>query len=95
MTSDRFGRQGITRHGLQTVQRVSKGGRVGGSDETSLPDRLRGILIGLGIIGLMVAVYVTTMKGFGSALDKHRSENLGYPVEDVHRDRSSQPPATR
>jgi type II secretory pathway component PulM len=53
---------------LQTVQRVSKGGRVGGSDETSLPDRLRGILIGLGIIGLLVAVYLTTMKGFGRTL---------------------------
>jgi hypothetical protein len=59
------GRQGITRHGLQTIQRVSKSGRDGGPDGVSLLDQLRGILIGLGIIGLLVAVYLTTMKGFG------------------------------
>jgi hypothetical protein len=62
-------RPGITRHGLQTIQRISsKTGRSGGSDGSSLLDRLRGILIGLGIIGLMVAVYLSTMKGFGRAL---------------------------
>jgi hypothetical protein len=47
---------------------VSKSGRDGGPDGVSLLDQLRGILIGLGIIGLLVAVYLTTMKGFGRTL---------------------------
>jgi hypothetical protein len=43
-----------------------------------------GLLVGFGIVSLLFAVNVAAMKGFGRALDRHWTENVGYPgVEDA------------
>jgi Na+-transporting methylmalonyl-CoA/oxaloacetate decarboxylase gamma subunit len=48
--------------------------------------QLRGILVGLGIVFFLIAVYVIAMKGFGRALDKAWVENAGYPgLEDAYK----------
>src|SRR5882724_9246264 len=48
--------------------------------------QFRGILIGVGIVFFLIAVYVVAMKGFGRALDKAWSENAGYPgLEDAYK----------
>jgi Na+-transporting methylmalonyl-CoA/oxaloacetate decarboxylase gamma subunit len=48
--------------------------------------QLRGLLIGVGIVFFLIAVYVVAMKGFGRALDKAWVENAGYPgVEDAYK----------
>jgi Na+-transporting methylmalonyl-CoA/oxaloacetate decarboxylase gamma subunit len=56
--------------------------------------QLRGILIGVGIVILLLAVYVATMKGFGRALNKQWEENAGYPgIEDAYKRNGSNNPA--
>jgi hypothetical protein len=48
--------------------------------------QFRGILIGVGIVFFLIAVYVVVMKGFGRALDKAFVENAGYPgLEDAYK----------
>jgi len=47
---------------------------------------LGSIVIGVGVVFLLAAVYVVGMKGFGKALDRHWAENVGYPgVEDAYK----------
>jgi hypothetical protein len=47
--------------------------------------QLGGILIGVGILIGLQAVYVVSMKGFGRALDQHWKDNFGYPgLEDAY-----------
>lgn len=48
--------------------------------------QLRAVLIGVGIVFFLGATYTVAMKGFGRALDRHWSENVGYPgVEDAYK----------
>jgi Na+-transporting methylmalonyl-CoA/oxaloacetate decarboxylase gamma subunit len=48
--------------------------------------QLRAVLVGVGIVFFLIAVYVVAMKGFGRALDKAWVENAGYPgVEDAYK----------
>jgi len=43
-----------------------------------------GLLFGFGIVSLLFTVNFAAMKGFGRALDRHWSENVGYPgIEDA------------
>jgi hypothetical protein len=52
----------------------------------SLPTSVKGLLIGFGVVGLLFAIHVVTMKGFGRALDRHWAEDVGYPgVEDAYK----------
>jgi hypothetical protein len=47
--------------------------------------QLGGILIGVGILIGLQAVYFVSMKGFGRALDQHWRDNFGYPgLEDAY-----------
>jgi hypothetical protein len=80
--SDGFGRRPpMTREDLKAIQQAPAGG--GGASFT-LPVPVRGLLLGFGVVGLLFAVYVVAMKGFGRALDRHWSESVGYPgVEDA------------
>jgi hypothetical protein len=79
-----FGRrQAIPRESLKTMQAAPAGN---GRSGFPVPAPVRGLLIGFGIVGLLFAVHVATMKGFGRALDRHWAENAGYPgVEDAYR----------
>ena len=78
--SDGFGRRRpITRQELRAAQQAPAGGGAG----FLLPASV-GLLLGFGIVSLLFAVNVSAMKGFGRALDRHWSENVGYPgVEDA------------
>ena len=81
-------RQAITRDTLRSIQGVSPAAaRDDGVNFFSSPlwRQLRGMLIGIAIVGLLVAVYIATMKGFGRALDQHWAQYVGYPsVEDAY-----------
>ena len=79
--SDGFGRRRpTTRQELQATQQAPAGGGAGGF---MLPASV-GLLLGFGIVSLLFAINFTAMKGFGRALDRHWSENVGYPgVEDA------------
>jgi hypothetical protein len=78
--SDGFGRRRpITRQELQATQQPPAGGGAG----FVLPASV-GLLLGFGIVSLLFAVNFAAMKGFGRALDRHWTENVGYPgVEDA------------
>jgi len=71
-----------------------KRGQTAGLDFAAIPvtpvppasGTLGGILFGLAIVGCLVGGYVVMMKGFGSALDQHWHENVGYPgIEDAYK----------
>ena len=50
-----------------------------------LGKQLGGILVGVGILLFLQAVYIVSMKGFGRALDQHWQQNFGYPgIEDAY-----------
>jgi hypothetical protein len=87
MSSNGFGRRpGITRQSLQSVQAEPATSGESGRSRFSLPMPVRGLLIGFATVGLLLAVYVASMKGFGRALDQHWETNVGYPgVEDAYR----------
>jgi hypothetical protein len=80
--SNGFGRRPpITREILRAIQ-------TGASDRSgfSLPTPVKGLLIGFGVVGFLLAVHVAAMKGFGRALDRHWVENAGYPgVDDAYK----------
>ena len=79
-----FGRRpATTRESLHAAQGASDGA---GGWTINLPKPVIGLLGGFALVGLLVGVHVAVMKGFGRALDRHWSENVGYPgVEDAYR----------
>lgn len=93
--SNGFGRrQTITREGLRAIQGAEpsrESGGSGGGFSFSLPRPMLGLLVGVAVVGLLYGTHVAAMKGFGRALDRHWSENVGYPgVEDAY-ERSGSP----
>jgi hypothetical protein len=87
--SDSFGRRPpATREALRSDQAAPDSVAADGNGPVDGNSRLRkpliGLLAGFGIVGFLFATHVAAMKGFGRALDRHWSENVGYPdIEDA------------
>src|SRR5262245_44841222 len=84
-----FGRRGLARPGSPPpVAEPGNDSNPAGPASilrSPLVKQLGGILIGVGILIGLQAVYVVSMKGFGRALDQHWRDNFGYPgLEDAY-----------